>query len=549
VLLDIDGLPLSQGNAYTVGLFDVGQVSVLKGPQALFFGKNNSAGVVSLRSNDPTDKPEFIARFGFEGEALAKQLDFIASGPVSQTLRLRLATRYETQKGFFHNNAVPNPVLGGLAPTTRRVSPNETWLVRGTALWEPTDRLTVNLKANYSDYHMDGSPPFEYVNCPDGTAGVAPANISFLAGMPCRASRTLGLTWMNPTAFDGIQRGGMPFQRTEQKFGILNVNYALADGLDLTSVTGLYQLDFFMQSIGAFASTATTNAAQTAFRERQFTQELRLGSDNPDSPLNFMIGAFYQRGSQFDGLRLMGNKSLNLPAVIQQVDNRVVIHSYSVFGQLRWNITPELELAPGVRWTRETRDHTQTNYNPTQGPLGPSALLDPHISSSKASPTVTLTYNPTDTFTAYAAYRTGVKSGSFNGVAFNSATQPSSFADESVKGGEIGVKSVMDDRRVNASLTGYYYKYSNLQVGANLVADLGNGNFASMQRTLNAAAATVKGIEFDLSYRPGFAEGLTLSTAGNYNRARYTSFPNAPCGNLRRSTARARDVQSAGKAG
>jgi iron complex outermembrane receptor protein len=41
----------------------------------------------------------------------------------------------------------------------------------------------------------------------------------------------------------------------------------------------------------------------------------------------------------------------------------------------------------------------------------------------------------------------------------------------------------------------------------------------------------VKGIEADLSYRPEFANGLTLSAAANYNRARYTKFPNAPCGN------------------
>src|SRR5439155_15098751 len=48
ISLNVDGLQLSQGLAYTLGMFDLGQVEVLKGPQALFYGKNSPAGVISL---------------------------------------------------------------------------------------------------------------------------------------------------------------------------------------------------------------------------------------------------------------------------------------------------------------------------------------------------------------------------------------------------------------------------------------------------------------------------------------------------------------------
>src|SRR5688500_11508418 len=65
VSLNIDGLPLTQGYAYTAGMFDVAQVEVLKGPQSLFYGKNSTGGVISLRSADPTDAFEFIARGGY----------------------------------------------------------------------------------------------------------------------------------------------------------------------------------------------------------------------------------------------------------------------------------------------------------------------------------------------------------------------------------------------------------------------------------------------------------------------------------------------------
>ena len=54
VALNIDGLALGNGLAFNSGMFDLGEVEVLKGPQALFFGKESPGGVISLRTADPT---------------------------------------------------------------------------------------------------------------------------------------------------------------------------------------------------------------------------------------------------------------------------------------------------------------------------------------------------------------------------------------------------------------------------------------------------------------------------------------------------------------
>ena len=56
ISLNIDGLSLGQGLAYGSAMFDVAQVEVLKGPQALFYGKSSPGGVISLRTADPGDK-------------------------------------------------------------------------------------------------------------------------------------------------------------------------------------------------------------------------------------------------------------------------------------------------------------------------------------------------------------------------------------------------------------------------------------------------------------------------------------------------------------
>ena len=73
VSLNIDGLQLSQGLAYSSALFDMGQVEVLKGPQSLFYGKSSPGGVISIRTADPSDRFELIARAGYEFEAQEKQ--------------------------------------------------------------------------------------------------------------------------------------------------------------------------------------------------------------------------------------------------------------------------------------------------------------------------------------------------------------------------------------------------------------------------------------------------------------------------------------------
>ena len=78
VSLNLDGLQITQGMAYSVGVFDMQQVEVLKGPQALFFGKASPAGVVAIRTNDPGDELEVIGKTGYEFEAREWRSDEVA---------------------------------------------------------------------------------------------------------------------------------------------------------------------------------------------------------------------------------------------------------------------------------------------------------------------------------------------------------------------------------------------------------------------------------------------------------------------------------------
>ena len=64
----MDGVFYENGRVINEGTFDVKQVAILKGPQALYFGKNATAGVITFETNNPTDEFEAYVKVGYEME-------------------------------------------------------------------------------------------------------------------------------------------------------------------------------------------------------------------------------------------------------------------------------------------------------------------------------------------------------------------------------------------------------------------------------------------------------------------------------------------------
>ena len=154
----VDGVYYGYGHIINEGFFDLARVEMLKGPQALFFGKNATAGVVSITSADPTDKLEMMGRVAYEMRSRNLIGEGYVSGPLSSTLSARLAVRVSNMSGgYFHNRAtaigipildiatgdvathIQQPNRGGQPGTNER-------LVRGTLKWTPDSRLTATLK-------------------------------------------------------------------------------------------------------------------------------------------------------------------------------------------------------------------------------------------------------------------------------------------------------------------------------------------------------------------------------------------------------------------
>jgi len=542
VSLNIDGLSLGNGLAFNSGMFDIGSVQVLKGPQELFFGKESPGGVISLTTADPTDQFEMTARAAYEIESVQPRAEFVVSGPVTDTLKLRLATMYDQQEGYFYNDAIAAtaaPNLGAENPQYDRSPWGKESITRITALWDPTSQFSVRLKINEAYDRYSNSDLLQFSSCPSGTAPL-PGFPSFIGGGEnCLLDRTQREVNLNPTAFQGILNGGTPFLMTDQRYGTIEMTYRPTSNQTLTSTSAYYHVT---SSSMVNASDATYAGPYIGVNNRyyrhEFTEEVRATSDF-NGPLNYTLGGLYEDGFFSDAVTVLGNTAdtfpgtgpgtgipgIHFPPTLAAGTTPVSIKTWSVFGQLRWDIIDRLELAPGVRWTDETRSEDPYGPDPLTGMIVPTPVAEPSLHYDNTSPEVTLTYRPTDDLTLYGAYKQGFKSGSFSTATPPTAGANNSFGPEKVRGGEFGLKTRMLDRQLSLNVVPYFYRYEGLQVG--VISPPQNG--VPIIQTLNAATAHIYGVDFDGAFRPASLDALQLNANAEFNHARYLDFTNAPC--------------------
>jgi iron complex outermembrane recepter protein len=529
VSLNIDGLSLGNGLAFSSGLFDVGQIEVLKGPQALFYGKSSPGGVIAIRTADPTDQVEVIGRAAYEFESVNPRGELIVSGPVTDTLKVRLAGMYSSADGYFNNVATALPGTGALTPSDKHSPDSTDYQLRGTALWNPVSQLTARLKANFVHDRAINAESSQCTDAPTGTTlplfmpgTTIPAFPPLLAPGSCRPlSRTEQLVFLDPAAFPVALNNGVPFLETHQAYGSLDLNYAATESLSVTSTTGYYNLSSESMVNPTESSLAGPFLGiDNHFHRREATEEVRANSDFK-GPVNFTLGALYEDGLLTDHVTVAGNTAYHLPALLADAVTPVDIKTSSVFGQARWNIVERLELAGGLRWTDEKRDESPFNFVTQEL----TSVPIPELRSKRYSPEVTLTYRPTDDLTTFAAWKQGYKSGSFSVATPVVAGTNNSFGDERVNGGEAGLKGRLLDRQLSFDIAVYDYLYDNLQVGA--ISPPVNG--LPVIQTVNAATARTYGVDFDSAYRPAAVAGLAMNASVEWNHGRYLKFNNAPC--------------------
>jgi iron complex outermembrane receptor protein len=549
VALDFDGVTVSSMRALQFGFDDLRQIEVLKGPQSLYFGKGASAGVVSFKSADPTRDWEAGGRAAYEFDQRGATLAAYVSGPVTDTVGLRLSAQFNDVSRLYRNQApgVADPVRG-----------EQNLNLRATVQVDPSDRFSANLKINHVRYENDGPLRFAVVDC--GADGVADPVVALggalriPAGYRCDTS---GKSYFLPDAAPPLavkaplgldNRDGASFGRSRIWLGRLKLDWEVTDALTLSSVTGYFDLSSNEQEQyslgGLFHGVGFGLGGGLPHHDlEQFSQELRLTSAW-DGPANIMLGAFYERrhivfasAQQIVAISLLGPDPLTGNTFDWYKRNTTDTDAYSVFGSVRLRLAEDVELTAGARWTQEAKTtvftvpymHQFLAVRPTfvrSGyDSGPVRFQDSNI-----SPEASLTWRVDPDLMLYGAFKTGFKSGGIDNTAFPSATllgflspdpavrgataRAFSFKSETAMGGEVGAKARLlgDALTLNGSV--YYYVFENLQAQ----------HFDPVRAqyvTTNASELTTAGADLDIRWATP-VDGLTLFGALAFTDARFT---------------------------
>ncbi len=545
VAVIVDGVYYGQGRIVQEGFFDLARLELLKGPQALFFGKNATAGVISITTADPGKDAEFISRVSYEFKAKQPQVELIASGPISDTLGARLAVRGSKMYGtYYTNSAAPQAystfdvATGTLnshtaLPLAQDQPGEEELLARGTLKFTPNEDLTMTLKYGY-DYSRAKNSSWNYVayKCATGFSTLRPTDACGTNFVTHQANFPTDIAANFPFA----RKDGQMYNRYRSHALTANINYELGN-VTLTSVTNYNTNNNRWGCNCDFQANPGTVFATENSTWRAFSTEFRALTSF-DGPINVLAGGYYQKTKRkFDQFIAFGN----VEDSSQSAANRYVAtgknsftdgETLALFGQAIAKFG-DFEATAGLRYTHETKDSRFSQpignpalvfiFRPANAPLG---IVNAQQTFNNVSPEATISYKPSRNVMFYGAYKTGYKSGGFSNSGINSAFSNNplddlTFDEEKASGFEAGIKSTVADNQLRLNLIAYTYKYRDLQV------DFFNSPIFAFQ-TLTADART-KGIELEAQFAPRDLEGLDLHATLNYNKAQYTSFPAAPC--------------------
>lgn len=546
VLLDFDGMAISRGRILNDALFDVDSLTVLKGPQAVFFGKNSPGGVVSVRSINPGSSFEGYARVGYEFTADNLQFETAAGGPINDRLGLRLALISSQSEGYIHNNdqtgvvdVVRSAASGStfVPPSPSRLGAERKLAVRGTVVYDNGEGFSANLKLLYSRYRGQGLQSFsEVMGCPAGRTQPQTVGGVLDPNGDCKLNDRSSQGWLSPEIIANwpqVNRhdNGKPYSRNNSFMPTLTLQH-VSDTFTLTSVTGYYDYDYISQG-NADATSYSYFWSYSNEKNKSFYQEVRATS-SLEGPLNFAFGGHYENNHRDLFVGAASGPAPRDPATgkYHSNDNQQGNRSdaWSVFGQMVYNITPKLELAGGARYTKQNNELDSFNsyVNPviaaSQLPVGKHVVGEK--SQDNVSPEVTLTWRPSRALTVYGAYKTGFLAGGYSNPGTLSAIttiNTLSFDEETVKGGEVGIKSSLLDGRLTANVTGYRYEYEGLPLTSLIALNATTLTYV----TQNAANTIAQGVEFETAYRG--PDGWTLRATASYNDAHFDRFDRAQC--------------------
>ncbi|MCS6126781.1 TonB-dependent receptor [Shewanella baltica] len=421
----IDDIDLS-GIGMVSSMYDLQQVEVLRGPQGTRYGANALAGLIYLKSNDPTDVFEHGGEVSLGDDDLRTFSGF-SSGPLTDSGKLlyRVSLQQHQQNGYHENLYLGRDDTNG----------RDEFSGRAKLRWYATDDLQFDLTVLHADFD-NGYDVWSLTNSPTQTTSDQPG-------------------------VDSQRTTGAGFKAT----------YSGAETFELTSLTSFANTDHHYSYDGDWSnpeywaskqcSDDDGNLAPCQYdyfwdktgQRKTVSQEFRLSSTEQGrifaDSTDWLLGVYAMNLKEDNQLYSEYNTWPD-----EVLDSEYEATNYALFGQLDTDLGSYYALSVGLRLERRNSHYSDTNndnFDPSE------TMWGGHIAVSKVL---------NDSHNAYIRVARGYKAGGFNMTLPVELNDKKEFSTETLYNYEIGLKSHWLAGLIDTNLALFYMDRQDQQVAA-----------------------------------------------------------------------------------
>lgn len=515
VAVYVDGAYVPSMNAVNGQLFDVARVEVLRGPQGTLFGRNTTGGLVHYLTNGAVDEEVNGYLRAQVGEFDMRALEGAVGGALSDSVRGRLAARWEENDGYTES----------VSPGIRDAHGADGYTVRGALQVDLSEDLMLDLRVTRS----------EDDDVPSGTYSINFADFDPETGLGVDVPGRLTDELEHASTIEGS------YSR-ESTSATATLTWDISADVELVSITNYMELDKdYLEDAGGglfFFPYENNSDFET------FSQEIRLsgGLDR----LRWQTGLYYldmttDNDSSVRGAAILEGSGAISDSAAQFTNYSLDSKNWSVFGQVEYDFTQQLTLIAGLRWSDDTKDldFVQDYVEPDAGiPLTrvfdisavPIAGLD-EIEYDDIAARVQLNYVTGNGTLLYGSWSRGIKGGnwSIDPLGTVAAIEPGNLKhnEEVLTSWEVGFKSDLTDwARLNGAI--YYYDYEDYQAFSilGLTPQVTNSDADSQGGELELTLFPVAGL--DILLGAAYIDSSVDAVPDVFGGTVEAEFPNAP---------------------
>jgi iron complex outermembrane receptor protein len=560
--LAVDGVAYSRPFYFTTALFDTKRLEVLRGPQGTTFGKNTTAGVVSIITKDPSS--EFTGNVDLQYSGDRKRVELGLGGPiVEDVLNFRVAGMEETRDGYVENTTA---AVDSRAPKYGGGRDREAWRAKfhfldvfGTEIkiaYERAELLYVgstlelildeeaspNLVSYFRQY--DPNADFEEGNYKNSVSG---------ENTGTTAIDRAQLDWLFAIGewdYTAVAATGELRKHVYSKVGNTPVDWADAESSE-TSPFQSFELRTLSPDFDGFFGL-----------ERLFGRNLGIS--------NMIAGVYYQKERLDDAKLYLGADRTQTAAFAatqaldKQVNTAIPIpfalapdtgkdelwmdfdqqtKTAAIFGSFTWNMTEEWMLEVGARYSEQTKSAQWDLSFSDPAPLfdrdGNRAFVAERTRTDyNLQPKISIGFAPTDDLNFFAHWTQGFKSGGFNQFAMNGNPEADGrgrldYDNEVVTEWGLDAKMKLLEGAMSLNVSLYRLDAADFQVLSQVygsqpaypVAD--TRMLDGYDEVVNADKARAQGVEVDLTWLA--TDWLTIIGSVGYNDTEYLSYTQGTC--------------------